>query len=118
MKDYLPGIFALLVAAAGWFYLFYSRAAERLEGLEAAELNRKRRVIRRVGGVAMCLLGVAFFAGSYTFSPETQQVAFVAVWLVVMLLLVIVTASGLLDLRLTIKLRNARRQRSTDREDR
>lgn len=110
MTYYLPGIFALFVAAAGWFYLFYSRAAERLEGIEAGELNRKRRSIRRIGGIAMCMLGVAFFAGSYTFNPNTQKGAFVAIWLSVMLLLVIVTASGLLDLRLTIKLRNARRQ--------
>jgi hypothetical protein len=105
MSYYLPGIFALFVAAAGWFYLFYSRAAERLEGIENQALNHRRRTIRRIGGVSMCLLGVAFFAGSYTFDPDARRSAFVATWLIVIILLLVVTVSGLLDLRLTIRLR-------------
>jgi hypothetical protein len=32
----LIAIFSLLIAAVGWYYLFYSRAAARLESIEAA----------------------------------------------------------------------------------
>ena len=38
-------IFALLVAACGWYYLFYSRAAERLEGIEENRANRVRALV-------------------------------------------------------------------------
>ncbi len=110
MTHYLPGIFALLVAAAGWFYLFYSRAAERLSVVEQPELNKKRTRLRRVGGVSMCLLGVAFFAGSYTFNIDTHRLAFTLTWLGVLVLLVVVTVSGLMDLRLTMRLRGRQKK--------
>ena len=64
---HLAGIFALLTGAAGWFYLFYSRAAHRLAGIEDQRLNARRVALRRVGGVAMLLLGGFFFAGFYAF---------------------------------------------------
>ena len=35
---YLPGILSLLIAVAGWHYLFYSRAAHRL-GKQAGGLE-------------------------------------------------------------------------------
>src|SRR5436853_9719 len=54
---------ALLIAAAGWHYLFYSRAAERLAGVEQQRLNRLRVVLRRAGGAVLLVLGPTFFAG-------------------------------------------------------
>jgi len=105
MAYYLPGIFSLLVAASGWFYLFYSRAATRLQGIEEQSFNRRRVKIRRVGGIAMVLLGVAFFAGSYTFDAATQSTPFIVAWLLVLLLLMVLTVSALLDLRITMQLR-------------
>ena len=105
MIRYLPAIFSLLVAAAGWFYLFYSRAAHNLSGIEDPVINRRRMTLRRVGGVAMFLLAIAFFAGFYTFDPSTQGESFLVTWVAVLVLLMAITVLGLLDLRMTWQLR-------------
>ena len=42
MQKTLGAIFSLLTAAAGWHYLFYSRAAHRLGVIEDAALNERR----------------------------------------------------------------------------
>src|SRR5688500_17359011 len=103
---HLAGIFALLTGAAGWFYLFYSRAAHRLSGIEDQRLNARRIALRRVGGVAMLLLGGFFFAGFYAFEdPNQKPTAFLAVWLTVFGLLVVLVILALIDLRLTRQLR-------------
>ena len=103
---HLAGIFALLTGAAGWFYLFYSRAAHRLSGIEDERLNARRIALRRVGGVAMLLLGGFFFAGFYAFeNPHETPTAFLAVWLTVFALLVVLVILALIDLRLTRQLR-------------
>ena len=103
---HLAGIFALLTGAAGWFYLFYSRAAHRLGGIEDERLNARRIALRRVGGVAMLLLGGFFFAGFYAFEdPNRTPTAFLAVWLTVFALLVALVVLALIDLRLTRQLR-------------
>ena len=54
----LLSIFALLVAAVGWYYLFYSRAAERLEGVEENRANRLRGILRRTNAIIMLLMAV------------------------------------------------------------
>src|SRR4051794_21824447 len=36
---WLPAVFALLVMAAGWYYIFYSPAATRLTGVESRDAN-------------------------------------------------------------------------------
>ena len=46
--NFLPAIFALLVAAAGWYYLFYSKAAIGLRGIEDDRQNRLRVRLRRL----------------------------------------------------------------------
>jgi hypothetical protein len=103
---YIAGIFALLTGASGWFYLFYSRAAQRLSEIENQRLNDRRIALRRVGGVVMLLLGGFFFAGFYAFDePLTRPALFVGVWLTVFALLVAVVVLALIDLRLTRKLR-------------
>ena len=55
----------LVVAAAGWFYMFYSRAAHSLTGIENDEINLKRIRLRRVGGLVMFVLAIFFFAGPH-----------------------------------------------------
>lgn len=103
---HLAGIFALLTGAAGWFYLFYSRAAHRLHGIEDQRINARRIALRRVGGVAMLLLGGFFFAGFYAFEdPHQTPTAFLAVWLTVFALLAALVVLALIDLRLTRQLR-------------
>lgn len=111
---YVAGIFALLTAAAGWFYLFYSRAAHRLSGIEDQRLNDRRVALRRVGGVAMFLLGAFFFAGFYAFEdPKRTPGTFIAVWMTVFALLMIIVVLGLIDLRLTYRMRRARKDERT-----
>ena len=104
MRTYLPVIFSLLVAAAGWFYMFYSRAAHNLTGVENDRLNLRRIRLRRVGGFMMFLLAVAFFVG---FQPYVWQsdLAAVGIWTLVLFLLLAIVVLGLIDLRLTWQLR-------------
>jgi drug/metabolite transporter (DMT)-like permease len=104
----LPGIFSLLVGVAGWYYLFYSRAAEKLGGIERAEVNRTRLRLRRIGGFVMLLLAIATYAGFYTFDPKHAPAAFVATWIAVFILLFLVVLLALLDVRLTAQLRRKR----------
>lgn len=108
---YLAGIFALLTGAAGWYYLFYSRAAHRLSGIEDERLNARRVRLRRVGGVAMLLLGAFFFAGSYGFDdPRQTPGAFLGVWITVLALLIVIVVLAMIDVRLTHRLRRAQQR--------
>ena len=104
---YLAGIFALLTGASGWFYLFYSRAAQRLSGIEEQRLNDRRVALRRVGGVVMLLLAGLFFTGVYALDdPRWAPLPLVFVWLAVFALLIAVVVLAMIDLRLTRKLRS------------
>ncbi|WP_428937089.1 hypothetical protein [Fontivita pretiosa] len=108
MERILSGIFALLVAAAGWFYIFYSRAAANLAGIENPRTNRLRIALRRTGGAAMFLLAVAFYA--FYVAIERRRVTWAAVLLLsVLALLGAIVVLGLVDLRLTYQLRRRRR---------
>lgn len=103
-------IFSLSIAAAGWYYMFYSQAASRLGSLEAAKTNSLRIWLRRTNGLLMFLLAVAFFAGFFAVDMEnpTKMTAFV--WLAVCFLVLALLALGLVDLRLTWRLRNGPQQ--------
>ncbi len=101
----IPAIFSLLVGAAGWFYLFYSRATHRLADFENPQLNRKRVRLRRAGAVAMILLAVAFAVGYYGVDQTRMTPAFAVAWLAVLLLLPTILALGVADLRLTRRMR-------------
>src|SRR5688500_14457860 len=83
----LAAVFALLVAAAGWYYMFYSRAAERLSEVEDQRLNRRRIRLRKVCGMAMILLAICFFMLFWTFSPEDSPAAYLLMLLAVFMLL-------------------------------
>jgi len=108
MRNLLPAIFSLLVAAAGWFYMFYSRAAHQLQGMEHDVRNLRRIRLRRVGGFMMFLLAVAFFV---LFQPYVwdSSIAALSTLLVVMFLLLAIVVLGLIDLRLTWQLRKPRK---------
>ena len=97
--------FAALTAATGWYYMFYSRAAGKLEGVEAGSINRRRVRLRRTGGGVMMLLGILFFAGSQELSP----IPYMAVWAGVLVLLLMIVTLALIDLRLTWRLQNDRK---------
>lgn len=114
MSEYLAAILALLTAIAGWFYLFYSRAAQRLENVEDERINRKRIHLRRGGGLVMLLLSVFFFAGFFTVDSQESAEAFLLVWLAVFVLLGTIVVLALMDLRLTLLLRQNREKRKQD----
>jgi hypothetical protein len=98
-------IFSLLCCGAGWFYLFYSKAAAGLSTIESTRRNALRVVLRRMCGVGMFLLGVACFAGFNTVDDHRTPRAYVALWLGVMALLLIIMALAAADIHLTWKLR-------------
>ncbi|HEV2292551.1 MAG TPA: hypothetical protein VGR35_01770 [Tepidisphaeraceae bacterium] len=108
MRSFLPAIFSLIVATAGWFYMFYSRAAQNLHEIENNRLNLRRTRLRRVGGFIMFLLAIAFFM---LFQPYVQESAIAALGmlLIVMSLLLAIVVLGLIDLRLTWQLRKPRK---------
>jgi hypothetical protein len=109
--DVFSTIFSLLVAAAGWYYMFYSRAAANLNGIEDEALNRRRHRLRRAGGFVMFLLAIALFAGFHSVDSATSAQGFVLVWLTVFLLLLTVLLLAMMDLRLTWMLRRRRQRR-------
>ncbi len=102
---FFVAILSLLIAVAGWHYLFYSRSAPGLASLELPSSNRRRIRLRRAGGCAMMALAVCFFAGFFTVDFGQQPHAFVAIWLTVFVLLAVILVLGLIDMRLTMKLR-------------
>jgi hypothetical protein len=104
--QYLPDIFALIVMASGWYYIFYSPAAQRLSGIEDVRLNTFRIRLRRANGVVMMLLAVALFAACHTV-VEPRSAAWVFMSIIV--LLAVMLGFALLDLQLTRKLRARRR---------
>lgn len=109
---------SLLIAIAGWHYMFYSRAARRLEKVEDPRVNLSRIRLRRVNGGVMLLMAVAFFIGSQGWL-QASAAGFIVVWLIVLALMLLILLLAMLDLRLTWKLHLARRRgldgRSNDR---
>lgn len=115
MSDWISPIFALLTAAAGWFYLFYSRAAHRLADVESNRLNRVRVRLRRLGGGVMLTLGVAFYVGLTAVDPETTPRTFLAIWIGVLTLMATLVILAIVDLRFTLRLRTRNRPQMRDR---
>jgi hypothetical protein len=111
MNPILAGIFALVIAAAGWFYLFYSKAAQSLQGIEEQAINRRRVFLRRAGGFSMILLAMSMYVGVVAFDWENPTIWFGLVWVLVMALVFVITLLALIDLRLTKQLRDRRSKR-------
>jgi hypothetical protein len=99
-------IFALACGVAGWFYLFYSKAATRLTSIEPAPRNTLRKILRRACGAAMILLGILCYAGSNTVDDRRNPGAFVAIWIGAMILLILIIALVTADIIFTAKLRS------------
>lgn len=106
----LPAIFALLVAAAGWYYMFYSTAAQNLQGIEDRQQNRLRVRLRRAGGLVIMLLGVAFY-GMFVMLREQRAFAALLLMAVVFVLMLTIVVLGLVDIRLTSRMRRERGRR-------
>lgn len=105
----LGTILSLLTGVAGWFYMFYSKAAARLGGLEAERLNRRRVALRRVGGGVMLGLAVLMYLGFNAVHPDLRPRAFILVWMSAIALLGALVVLALIDVRLTVHLRRQRR---------
>jgi UDP-N-acetylmuramyl pentapeptide phosphotransferase/UDP-N-acetylglucosamine-1-phosphate transferase len=103
----LPAIFSLLVAAAVWFYMFYSSAAQQLAGIENRAANQRRVRLRRMGGCSMILLAVAFYVGCDALNRHDLGL-FSGMMLAVLALMALTLVLALIDLRLTGKLRRDR----------
>ena len=111
MAQTIPAIVALLIAAVGWYYLFYSRAAQRLEGVEEQRTNRLRGTLRRANAVIMLLMAVCIAWGSIRMTRLSIE-ASVLIWTAVLVLLFVSVILALIDVRLTVKLRRTLRERS------
>lgn len=107
----LPAIFALLVAAIGWYYLFYSRAASRLSSIEEEKSNRLRGLLRRINAILMLVMAVGIALAMYKFNRDETSELFLITWMTILLLLLVVMVLGLIDVRLTWKLRQKLRER-------
>ncbi len=112
MNPILAGIFALIIGAAGWFYLFYSKAAQKLQGVEDERINHRRVRLRRAGGFSMILLAMAMYAGvaGFDWNSEHPTIWFGLVWVLVMVLVLVITVLALIDIRLTKQLRERRKR--------
>src|SRR6185295_19164820 len=100
-------IFSLFIAAAGWYYMFYSRAANRLSGIEEANINAMRVWLRKINGLLMFLLAICFFSGFFAVDLDHPSRMTAIVWLAVCGLVLALMALGLVDLRLTWRLKIA-----------
>jgi hypothetical protein len=109
----LAPIVALLIAAVGWYYLFYSRATQRLEGVEAQRANRLRGMLRRTNAIIMLLMAVGIALGSIRMDRLTPE-QFILTWSAVLILLFVAVMLALIDVRLTMRLRRALRERRRD----
>jgi hypothetical protein len=89
---------------AGWHYLFYSRAAQRLELIEATAINARRSRLRRVNGIALLLLAGCFYAG-IQMDPHRHPLIFLSLWCGVLVLLLLAITLAVIDLRLTSRIR-------------
>ena len=107
----------LLIAASGWYYLFYSRAAQKLSGVEAETSNRRRVLLRRCNGVVMMLLATLLYFANHIVELKDRPIAATAVLVGIVFMLGISVLLGWVDLRLTMDLRN-RRRNDRDRNDR
>ena len=106
--SHLPAILSLLTGVAGWFYMFYSKAAEGLSQVEDQRLNNHRIRLRRVGGAVMLLLAALMYIGWYAVSLDPPTLAAAGVWLAVLVLLALLSVLAMVDMRLTMRLRHRR----------
>jgi hypothetical protein len=97
-------LLALACGVAGWFYLFYSKAASKLAGIESARRNTLRITLRRICGAAMVLLGAAFFSG-FNIDEHRYTAAYLGVWIAALILLLLIVILVIADMGFTLNLR-------------
>lgn len=115
----LLSLFCFTVMATGWYYLFYSRAAQRLAPIEGEAANRQRVRLRRANGLVIMLLGAFLYIGLFGVSWENPTTAFGVVWLLVFGLLGTVILLALADVWLLHQFRRRRQeQRNTEKDER
>ena len=112
MTPVFADIFALTCGIAGWFYLFYSRAAVKLAGVEPPAHLARRIRLRRICGAALILLGVTLYAGSNAINDQRNPAIYFTVWMSAIFLLLIVVALAAADIHLTRMLRRKLRETS------
>ena len=110
--QHLPAALALIVLAAGWYYLFYSPAARRLSSIENPADNTLRIRLHRANGIVMMLLAVAFFASYYSVDERTPRRWAVLVLMSIPLLLSAMLVLAIIDIRLTEEERTASKGRT------
>jgi hypothetical protein len=108
----LVDIFALACGVAGWFYLFYSKAAAKLASFESPAKNTLRIRLRRLCGAAMVLLGAAFYAGFNAVDDRRHPAIYLAVWMASMFLLLLIVGLVAADIHLTKTIRRKPRDTS------
>jgi hypothetical protein len=111
--DYLPPIFSLLVAAAGWFYMLHASRASSLKGFETDRDNQLRIRLRRIGGAMMIGLAVSFYV-AFVYSNRPGNAILVLICMgMVLLLLMAILALAYVDIRLTRKMREAFKRKNS-----
>jgi hypothetical protein len=113
----LPAILALLVAAAGWYYAFYSSAAGKLSGIERPSANRLRVRLRRINGCLMIVLGALFFILASALEQKWRPLTIGWLTLSVLVLLLPIAALVMIDLSLTRRMREKLRAAARQRDD-
>jgi len=108
---YLPPIFALLCGAAGWFYFLHAARAKELMSIETERDNALRIRLRRVGGLLMVLLAIAFYAGYAIANRQGSAVIVLVCLSAVVLLLPVILFLAWVDVRLTRKMRQTLREK-------
>jgi hypothetical protein len=101
----IAGLIAIVCAAVGWHYLFFSRAAVRLGEVEGQTANLRRGILRRINGAALFLLAACFYAGFVSVDPSIHPKIFSLIWIAVMILLLLVVTLAAIDIRYTARLR-------------
>jgi hypothetical protein len=111
---WLVPAFSLIVGVAGWYYLMHARtAASRLVAVEQERTNELRIRLRRVCGAITVMIAIGFYAGFKT-DPDVQPRRFGLIWLAVMCLLATTIVLALIDVRLTLRLRQSVKRQQND----
>lgn len=108
-----PSIFALLCAAAGWYYLLHAQSAARLSAYESERENRVRVRLRRAGGVGILVMSLAFFLCFISVNRRVSPYLTLAGLTIIALMLPTILFLAWVDMRLTRRLKE--RQRDRDR---
>ena len=88
----LTAILAVLTGIAGWYYLFYSDAAHRLEAIEQRYANQRRIIFRKINGLVLLVLAVLLYVGTYAIDDQLHPSSFAGVWLTIVVLLGVVVS--------------------------